>query len=337
MIKRIPLPALIIMLLGTLSACMPITYPSGEIVTSGQLLEDLYITDDGTRLPLKTWPSTQQETQAVIIALHGFNDYSHFFQKPAEYFAQHQITSYAYDQRGFGGSPNRGFWSGVDTYVNDLALFIHLIKNKHPNKPIFLLGESMGGAVIINAIAKSNNLQIQGIILAAPAIWGRQIMPWYQTALLWSLSHSLPWLTLTGDNLKITASDNLEMLKTLSRDPLVIKETRVDSLYGLVNLMDRALESASSLPTNTLLLYGDKDEIIPKKATSVFLQRLLKSDQQNKTVAFYKEGYHMLLRDIQAPLLWNDILTWMHSFNTPLPSGADNHANDLIMQKTAYE
>ncbi len=317
MLKQILPRALIIISLGHLSACMPITYPAGKASTSGQLLNHFFITDDATELPVKVWPSTQQEPQAVIIAVHGFNDYNHFFQKPAEYFAQHQITSYAYDQRGFGGSPNRGFWAGVDTYANDLALFIRLIKNRHPDKPLYLLGESMGGAVIINTIAKVNTSPVNGVILAAPAVWGRQIMPWYQNALLWSLSHSLPWLTLTGNNLEITASNNIEMLKALSRDPLVIKKTRVDSLYGVVNLMDKALENADSLTTNLLLLYGNKDEIIPKAATSVFLQHLLKSNPQNKTVTFYQEGYHMLLRDIQAPLIWNDILTWIFSFNVP--------------------
>ena len=297
-------------------------------------MEHLFITDDGTELPLKMWPPAQSEAQAIIIALHGFNDYSHFFQQPAEYFAQQQIISYAYDQRGFGNSPNRGFWAGVDTYVDDLALFIRLIKSKHPGKPVYLLGESMGGAIIINAVTKAFKPQVEGVILAAPAVWGRQTMPWYQTALLWSLSHSLPWLTLTGENLEITASDNFEMLKALGQDPLVIKETRVDAIYGLVNLMDKALVRAGLLSANTLLLYGEKDEIIPQQATYLFLQDLLKSNQQNKTVAFYKEGYHMLLRDLQAPILWNDILAWVHSFDTPLPSGADDRATELIEQKS---
>ena len=43
--------------------------------------------------------------KAVILALHGFNDYSNAFAMPARLWAERGIASYAYDQRGFGGAP----------------------------------------------------------------------------------------------------------------------------------------------------------------------------------------------------------------------------------------
>ncbi len=49
----------------------------------------------------------------------------------------------------------------------------------------------------------------------------------------------------------------------MGRDPLVIKATRVESIYGLANLMDEAFESATRLSGNTLMLYGEKDEDHP--------------------------------------------------------------------------
>jgi len=155
-------------------------------------------------------------------------------------------------------------------------------------------------------------------------------MPWYQNTLLWTLSHTMPWLTLTGSDLKIQASDNIEMLIALGQDPLVIKETRVESIYGLVNLMDRASSNANLISTNTLLLYGEKDEIIPKQPTYQFLNNLTDSKINNHIIAFYKNGYHMLLRDLQASVLWNDIDVWIDSFSTPLPSGADKRAQELL-------
>ncbi len=142
---------------------------------------DFFITRDGTQLPLKTWRTPPSGLKAVIIAIHGFNDYSNFFQLAGVYFSQHQTISYAYDQRGFGGSPNRGLWAGIDTYTKDLNCFIQLIKHRHPSVPLYLLGESMGAAIIISAITRSNNQDVNGIILVAPAIWARQTMPWYQS------------------------------------------------------------------------------------------------------------------------------------------------------------
>ena len=319
-----------VLLLTNLLACTLMIHPAGAALTSGHISTHYYITTDGTQLPLKIWQPPKQEIKYVIIALHGFNDYSNFFQQPGNYFIQYNAISYAYDQRGFGESPRPGLWAGVDTYIDDLKNFIQLVKNKHPNTPIYLLGESMGGAIIITAMARSDLLAVNGIILAAPALWARQTMPWYQNALLWILSHTVPWLKVTSDGLEIQASDNIEMLKALGQDPLVIKETRVEAIYGLVNLMDQALSSANAITANTLLLYGEKDEIIPEEPTYQFLHHFTESGKNNLMIAFYVNGYHMLLRDLQAAVLWNDITAWINSVNAPLPSGADKRALLLL-------
>lgn len=323
---------LLIPFLASILGCTPMTHPAKQLISSCQIVNNLFITHDGTPLPLKTWRPHEDEIKAIIIALHGFNDYSNFFQQPGNYFSQQNILSYAYDQRGFGESPNRGLWAGIDTYIKDIECFIHLVNNQHPDVPIYLLGESMGGAISISTAAQSERLPINGIILAAPAIWSRETMPWYQNVLLWTLSHTMPWLTLTGRGLGIKPSDNIDMLKTLGKDPLIIKETRVESIYGLVNLMDLAFSSANLITKNTLLLYGDNDEIIPKEPTYQLSQQLLNAKEDQHIIAFYQNGYHMLLRDLQAPVLWNDIVMWINSANNPLPSGADKRAQRLLLE-----
>lgn len=289
------------------------------------------MTEDGNALPLSYWQTNSID--AVLIAVHGFNDYRNFFAKPAEFFTSQNIACYAYDQRGFGGSPQRGYWSGADSYAEDLAVFARLIRARHPNVPIYLLGESMGASVIVRALALHLTTGVNGVILSAPAVWGRSNMPWYQTSLLWLLTHSVPWMTLTGRGLDITPSDNIEMLRELSRDPMTIKRTRVDAVSGVTNLMDKALQDAKSLSNNILLLYGEKDEIIPWPPTFHFIRDMFEQSPENKTVALYSNGYHMLLRDLQAPLVWQDISSWMESPRGPLPSGADDYAAKIIEQR----
>ncbi len=83
----------LVLLLANIQACAPMIHPAGSIVSSGQLLDNLFITSDGTHLPLKTWSTSQPEIKAVIIAVHGFNDYSNFFQQAGIYFSQHQTIS----------------------------------------------------------------------------------------------------------------------------------------------------------------------------------------------------------------------------------------------------
>jgi len=315
----------ILLMMLTVSGCMPMAYPPSAGYKSAQLQEKVFLTADGAGLPVRGWlPKTQPH--AVIVALHGFNDYSQFFEMPGAYLSKQGIACFAYDQRGFGAAPKRGSWAGNDAYAYDLHVFTRLLKQRYPRLPVYLLGESMGGAIVLAAMRQGLLPDVAGTILVAPALWPRSTMPWYQTGLLWMLAHSLPKMTLTGRSIGVVASDNNEMLRALGRDPLVIKGTRVETLYGLVDLMDYAFDSARSLQGSVLLLYGEKDEIIPKKPIVQFLRQLLASDAADKTVAIYPQGYHMLLRDLQAHIAWKDIAAWINGNPGRLPSGADDRA-----------
>jgi alpha-beta hydrolase superfamily lysophospholipase len=320
-----------------LSGCMPAIHPGGTKTDQGEIRSQEFATADGIKLPLRQWQPVSQKVDAVIIALHGFNDYSRFFQQPAQYFQRHNIASYAYDLRGFGRTESRGLWAGYKTYTEDLALFTHLVAEKHPNTPIYLLGESMGGAVIVVTMAEQEMPNVAGIILAAPAIWARDFMPWYQTLLLSVLSHTMPWLTLTGESVGVVASDNIEMLRALGRDPLVIKETRVEAIHGLTDLMDAAMSHAKNLDVKTLMLYGAKDELIPVEPTSQFVSDFLRHGTEQKTVACYKKGYHMLLHDLQAPVVWQDLRNWILTQKPDLPSGAEKQNSCLTFMASSSD
>lgn len=308
------------------AACAPVEMPAGPVVTAPVLEQDQIIAADGAALPVHAWLPQDGMPEAVVLALHGFNDYGRFFSAPGSFLAERGVASYAYDQRGFGGAPDHGMWPGTETLVADLGSAVDAIRKRHPGLPLFLLGESMGGAVILVAMAGPDPPDVDGVILSAPAVWGRSTMPWYQTGALWFAAHTMPWLKLSGRGIKITPSDNTEMLKALGRDPLVIKETRADAIYGLVDLMDAALDAGTSLDARTLVLYGKRDELIPAEALRLLLARSPETGRSRRRVALYQHGYHMLLRDLQAEVVWTDIATWITDACAPLPSAADLRA-----------
>lgn len=290
--------------------CAPRLQSPGPVVSAPSLAEDHFVTHDGYRLAMRVWPAGGQTT-SVIVAVHGFNDYSKAFEEPAAWWAGHGITTYAYDQRGFGETLERGIWAGGDTLVADLVSVVSAIKERHPGKPVFLLGESMGGAVVMAALADrpAKSADVEGAILSAPAVWGWSSMnPFYKTT-LWLSAHVMPWKGLTGQSLDITPSDNFDMLVALGKDPLIIKKTRIDAIYGLTGLMERAYRSASAIELPLLVLYGEKDEIIPKKPVDKVISQL----NGGARVIRYENGYHMLLRDLQARRVWRDILEWIES------------------------
>ena len=313
--------AAILMVLLFAAGCAPTVIPPGPPMAPPVLEADRLVTADGVSLPVRRWLPAG-EPAAVIVALHGFNDYGNFFAAPGAFLAARGIATYAYDQRGFGEAPVRGLWSGGDAMAADLTAMTRRLRERHPGVPVHLLGASMGGAVIMVAMVGDDPPPADGIILSAPAVWGRETMPWYQRAALWLAAHTVPWLEVTGRGLKIRPSDNKEMLKALGRDPLVRHRTRVDMLHGLTDLMDAALAAAPALTGPALILYGEHDEIIPVKPTRLMFRRL-GGDQR---LALYEKGFHMLLRDLQGETVWKDIAAWIADGAASLPSGADRRA-----------
>ena len=263
-----------------------------------------------------------------MLALHGFNDYSNAFAGPAADWTRDGIAVFAYDQRGFGRAPDRGLWPGTWRLDEDMANASRFVAARYPGVPHYILGESMGGAVAISGATGSVGAHrpvADGLILAAPAIWGRSTMDLFERAALWIAYQLVPSMTLTGHGLHIIASDNIPMLRALGRDPLVIKATRIDAIEGLVNLMDRALAAAPRLDGPLLLLYGQHDELIPRKPVQLFIAALPRAAADAQTIARYPAGYHLLLRDLDAELVRTDVASWVLHPGAPLPSG-DGHA-----------
>jgi len=320
------IPRLVILLaLLLVTACAPVEEPAGPTVTAPRVEPDKLMMSDGATLPLRSW-LPDGPPRAVLIALHGMNDYSNAFDAAGKQLAQAGIATYAYDQRGFGQGPHPGVWTGTDTLVRDLKEARDILSARHPGAPVYVLGESMGGAVAMVARAQSEPLPVEGAILLAPAVWGRANMNVFERSALWLAAHAMPWAHLSAEGIKITPSDNVEMLRALGRDPLVLKKTRADAVWGLVNLMDEAYDEAGRVRGPVLMLYGKKDEIIPKEPSFEVMRRL----GPQARIAYYDNGYHMLARDLEGATVIADMAAWIFDRQAPLPSGADESAKKLL-------
>ncbi len=312
-----------------LSACAQIR-PAGPAIDKPHFAgpeahPDAFIAADGARLPMREWlPSGKP--RAVILALHGMNDYSEAFDDPGRTFADDGFAVYAYDQRGFGRAPDHGYWAGTRTLVADADAAALVLAARYPHTPLYLLGESMGGAVAMLAAETMPPPHLAGLILAAPAVWDRGELTFPERALLWIADTVTPGLRFSGSGLGIWPSDNIAMLRRLSHDPLIIKRTRVDAINGLVDLMSRAAAAAPDLRVPALILYGERDRVVPAKAFWRMV-RHLPDLGHGQVIGLYPLGYHMLLRDLEAGTVMHDIASWIDHPSRPLPSGAEAIAN----------
>lgn len=326
---RKPLIRAAIIVLGlAVCACAPhFPLPGKEVAQPRFTRQPGVVASDGAVLGLEQWGPARP--RAVIVAVHGMNDYSNAFADPAAVFAADGIATLAFDQRGFGRTPPAGLWPGTPVLVRDLDDVVTATCEKYPDVPVFVLGESMGAAVAALWVEKTGARNVRGVILSAPAVWGWQTLnPLYSAAL--SLSARIfPAKTFTGGRLKIWPSDNIEMLRALSRDPLVIKATRADAIYGLVSLMDEASRGAPKMSDIPIfVLYGHHDQIIPPDPVRKAFGARLRGGIANTRVAYYPHGYHMLLRDLSRATVDRDIVAWIDDRKAPLPSGAEVHTLD---------
>jgi acylglycerol lipase len=309
----------------TLAGCTPlmVQQPLKPAATfAGPRLEDDWVVSfDGARLGLKHWEPADQQPWAVIVGLHGMNDYSNAFHLAGPWWAEHGIATYAYDQRGFGRSPERGVWAGDELMTEDLRTVVALVRQKYPNAIIAVAGESMGGAVAAEAFASDRPPAADRLILLSPAVWGWKEQPLPNKTLLWFAANFTAgkvyepprWLTS-----RITPTDNRAELIAMGHDPLMIWGARSDAIYGLVSMMQRGFDAVGRAPVPTLYLHGKHDQIIPDNAAYGAAARLKPTDRS----ANYARGYHLLLRDRQAKNVWEDVAAFIKDPSGPLPSGA---------------
>ena len=268
----------------------------------------------------RVWQVNEHEG-AMIIAIHGYNDYSESFQIPATFLTKYKISTISFDLRGFGMNEDRGSWFPLSVHIDDVTFFVKEMRKNHPKKKIFLLGESMGGAIVASTVIKNKNLQIDGVILVAPAIWNFSEMNPIKKIFLKVISTLLPNLKLDGgDFIEVTACNNIEVLKALAKDKYFIHKPNLKSLNGIVELMDESYkytkEFLNQLPYRTLIILPIKDEIVPRKPLTKLLNDKKDSIKDNITLAIFENNYHMILRDLESETITKFLANWTNNSDT---------------------
>ena len=311
-----------------LGGCAAHLVPAGRPIAPARETARVFVMPDGMRLPYRVWRPTGHpcgRPSALVLALHGMDDSRDAFAIPAPAFTAAGVELIAPDQRGFGATAVRGYWPGRRTLVADARTMVGLLAARHPGVPIYVMGESMGAAVAMLLAAGRHPPPVAGWILVSPAVWGWQELNPFERAGLWLMIHVAPDVSVGGGGLHIVASDNRAALRALGRDPLTLLATRWDAIGGLVRLMGAAAAAAPRLPGDALVLYGGKDQLVPARAMRA-MWHALRPSPAGPRIAYYPDGYHLMLRDLGRAEPLGDILGWMRAPRARLASGAGGAA-----------
>jgi len=272
---------------------------------------------DGTSAPARLWPA-QGAPRGVVLALHGFNDSRDAWEIPAPLFTADGLAVVAPDARGFGGTATRGHWAGTAPMLADIGAEIAWVHGRFPGLPVYLMGESMGGALALLVAASEPAPPLAGVILLAPAVWSFDPG---SRALMRLLATAAPAWRFTGNELpvRVHPSDNRQALLRLYFDPLSLRATRLEAIDGLLGLMHRAARPTGPMAVPVLAVYGGRDDLVPQAATRALWNHLPAGVRRD----YVPGGHHLLLRDLRGATTTRDILSWIDRPEAPLPSGGD--------------
>ncbi len=238
----------------------------------------------------RTW-GTPSESQAIVLLVHGLGAHSGWFEAIARRLKVRGLFTVSYDQVGFGKRANQTF-HGYEQWLDDLTSVYNHLKSQYKDKPIFIMGNSMGGVV---AMAGGPKLHPQGLVLFAPGFAGFPEtfklgfrLKAMATALL--APNSLVDLPYGSD---LVARD--EAARTfMDADPDGRFKLPAKMLLELLRLTIYTNKNAKTSPSPVLMLTAGHDRIVNNEVSSKIFEQLVSPMKKRR---HFKDAWHDLLFD----------------------------------------
>lgn len=262
----------------------------------------------GLGLYYQRWrPEGSDPPRAALAISHGFGEHSGRYMNVVNYLAPRGYSVYGFDHRGHGRSPGqRGYIRRWSEFREDLGAFLRLVRESEPERPLFLIGHSMGGLVALEyALRQPEGLA--GVIATSPLLAPPGINP---VLLRLSRATSRVWPRFSLD----TGLD----AAMLSRDRAVIEACIADPLVhrrGTARLgteMSAAIAwtqaHAGDLQLPLLMLHGAADRLTSPEAMRLFFQGVTFADKQ---LYEYEGGYHEPHNDLDYKRVLANVDGWL--------------------------
>jgi len=270
--------------------------------------DDHFETPDGLRLYEQCW-LPEMDTTAVVVLVHGFIEHSGRYAQMAEQLNDQGYAVYALDLRGHGRSRGEPvFVRSFDEYLDDLEVFVQSVRRREPDRPLFILGHSMGGTIAAR-FAAQRQPDVQGLILSAPAVMvGKGVFPILRR-LASFVGRWFPRLRLVRMGTGRLSRDP-EVVAEFCSDPLVF-HGRFPVRIGaeILRAAQQVQDEAGAIRLPLLILQGTRDWIVDPKGARR-LQTLAGSS--DKTVRLYDGLYHDLFHEPEREEVINDLIGWMN-------------------------
>ncbi len=112
----------------------------------------------------------KQKLKALVVTVHGLGLHHGAYTPFAQQVQKYGLGIISFDVRGFGTYRNDEVYQRIDfgAIITDLQNILKVLRRDYPGLPIFILGESMGGAIALRITALSPEL-VDGCISSVPS------------------------------------------------------------------------------------------------------------------------------------------------------------------------
>jgi alpha-beta hydrolase superfamily lysophospholipase len=213
------------------------------------------------------------------------------------------------DLRGNGRSGGqRAYVERWEEYREDLAHFVALVRAEETASPIFLLGNSLGGLIVLDYTIHHPD-GLRGVIAASPPL-GRLGVPAPLLALGRVLSRVWPRFSLrTGMDLSALARDPV-VTQTVLSDPLFHRVGTARLSTEVVLAIARVQAAAPGFPLPLLVLHGSADRMVPPEGSRQFVARVAHPDRELRE---YAGAFHVLFADLDRERVLTDVERWIEA------------------------
>jgi alpha-beta hydrolase superfamily lysophospholipase len=245
--------------------------------------------------------------KAVLPIVHGFGEHSGRYGNVVDWFVPRGYSVYALDLRGHGRSPGkRGELRAFGDLREDVHAFLDLVREAEPGRPVFLMGHSMGGLIVLDYALHAPS-GLAGVVASGPLLCEPGISPF----LLWLCKVLTPvWPNLiTEAGLDATAlSRDPAVGEAYVNDPLVHGKGSPCMTNELMGAVEWTQAHAAELALPCLIVHGGADRLCDPQASRRFFDSVAFADKERIE---YEGYYHEVFNELGKEQVFADIETWL--------------------------
>lgn len=266
----------------------------GDVMATFQHSTGTFIGKGGIEIFFQQWEVANPK--AILVIVHGLGEHSGRYGNLIDALQNKGIAIFGLDHRGFGRSGGkRGHVDSFMDYIYDLKIFVNMIRDKYPNKPVIMLGHSMGGVLALK-YALTHAEDLDALILSSPGLVPAIKVPAWKKNLAIFLSSRIPSLTMPSGLDATTISRDKEVVKKYLDDPLVHDKVTPRFYVEMMNTIDECINRCGEITLPLLLFHGTADALVLDEASKIVYQ---KASSKDKTLKLFEGLYHETMNELE--------------------------------------